>query len=196
MRRDAGFTLVEVLIAMFIFALISVGTMTALTTTLRGKAQMDAKLSTIESLATARTLMSSDFSNIIPRAARNAYGGMERYIFSGDGDTLVTFMRAGRSNPGGLEPRSEFQRVSYVFENGALIRKTQVQNNPAPQSQSIDRTLLTDLENVEIRFRTSEQTVSQIYLEPTDTARFPDIITIEAKFNNGDTLTQHFETRL
>ncbi len=196
MKRDAGFTLIEVLIAMFIFALISAGTMTALTTSLRGKAQMDTRLETIETLATARALMSSDFSNLTARPARDAYGGMERYMLFGDGEVLVSFMRAGRPNPGGLETRSEFQRVSYIMDNGNLIRRAQLQTNPAPQSNSSDRILLSGISDIEVRFTTAEQTVSQIFLEPADIAKFPQIITIEAEFDNGDTLTQHFETRL
>ena len=43
-HNDAGFTLVEVLISMFIFALLTAGTMTALTQSLRGKASLDTSM--------------------------------------------------------------------------------------------------------------------------------------------------------
>ena len=71
---DQGFTLVEVLVALFIFSLISLGTMTALTTALRGQAQLKEATETIAQIETARALMKSDMANLILRNNRDAYG--------------------------------------------------------------------------------------------------------------------------
>ena len=43
-HKEAGFTLVEVLISLFIFALLTVGTMTAMTQSLRGKDRLAASM--------------------------------------------------------------------------------------------------------------------------------------------------------
>lgn len=211
-RNQSGFTLVEVLIAMFIFALISAGTMTALTASFRGKAQMNERLSAIAKIDGARALMKSDFENITLIPMRDAYGGQIQYAMTGGIDNLLQFTRKGRPNPGGLEARSEYQRVSYVFENGNLIRRTLTHANPAPQTAVMDRVLLNDLDNVSMTFRIqAQQTVStnraqiallqsygqeQVLVLPGQTTELPERITVEATFQNGDKLTQHFETGL
>ncbi len=208
-RRDAGFTLVEVLIAMFIFALISAGTMTALTSTLRGKAQMNEWLDDISRIDSARALMRSDFSNLWLLPVRDAYGSNELYVMSGGVDNLIEFTRAGRSNPGGLDARSEFQRVSYVFENGDLIRRSLVHDNPAPQTRAIDRVLLSGLEAVSVRFhlrvggtdqpsnsRQPDLVQDYILVEAGQTQTLPYIVSVDAAFKNGDRLVQHFELSL
>lgn len=211
-RKQSGFTLVEVLIAMFIFALISAGTMTALTSSLRGKAQMNEHLSVIAEIDGARALMKSDFENITLIPMRDAYGGQVQYAMTGGIDNLVQFTRKGRTNPGGLEARSEFQRVSYVFEDGQLIRRALAHANPAPQTPTSDRILMRGLQSVSVSFRvTAKEPVAseraqvtllksysqdQILIEPNQSKDLPERITVEAIFENGDTLTQHFETGL
>jgi len=211
--KDQGFTLVEVLIAMFVFSLISVGTMTALTTTLHGQGQMNERLDDISEIELARALIKSDIANIHIRPVRDSLGTLEPYVLSGGLDSLLTFTRAGRSNPGGLETRSEFQRVSYVFEDGKLIRRSLAQVNPAPQTPTRDRVLLAGLADVSVEFRITtkrnatvgDETVSlnlhhfpaeQILVEPGQDKDLPSIVTFTTEFENGDKLTQHFEVSL
>ena len=101
-RGQAGFTLIEVLIAMFIFSLISVGATSALTSSLRGKAVMNERLDAISEIETARAIMRSDFAHIQLRQTRDAYGGVSPYGLSGGIEELINFTRSGRMNPGGL----------------------------------------------------------------------------------------------
>lgn len=217
-KFDQGFTLVEVLIAMFIFALISAGTMTALTGTLRGKAQMDERLSDINRVETLRAIMKSDFSNIRLLPMTDAYGGQKRYALSGGIENLMEFTRAGRANPGGLESRSEFQRVTYIFENGNFIRRTLAQADPAPQTPKIDRVLMEGLEDVVFKFHADPSSITvtssgsqtsvtrtvfdvnagqeHVLVSHKQPQDVPGLISVEMMFENGDQLTQHFELNL
>ncbi len=207
-RQDAGFTLVEVLVAMFIFALISAGTMTALTGSLRGKAQMNERLEVIADLDGARALMKSDFSNINLREMRDNYGGTLPYVLEGGTQTLIEFTRAGRANPGGLENRSEFQRVSYVFDGGNLIRRTLAQTNPAPQTGEYERILLSGLAAVKVTYHVPLPLGSVSYsglnlfekqsvqILPGQTQDIPEILSFDFEFSNGDHLVQYFELAL
>lgn len=211
--NEQGFTLVEVLIAMFVFSLISVGTMTALTTTLQGQAQMNERLDEISNIELARALIKSDMANIHMRPVRDNLGGFEPYVMSGGLDSLLTFTRAGRSNPGGLEPRSEFQRVSYVFKNGDLIRRSLTHVNPAPQTPTRERVILRGLADVSVEFRITTQReadvggetaslnlhhfpTEQILIAPGQENDLPTMFTLKAEFENGDQLIQHFEVSL
>jgi len=194
---QSGFTLIEMLIAMFIFSLISVGTMMALTSTLQGKSQLDERLDAIHNIEAARALMKSDFTHLHLRPSRDIQGGREDYVLSGGQDPLVSFTRTGRTNPGGLGQYSEIQRVFYVFENGQLIRRVYSHENPASQTPIIDRVLMDDLANVSVDFRMDNYSQGQVLIRHgDDQAQLPSMISFEARFENGDVLIQHFELAL
>jgi len=63
----------------------------------------------------------------------------------------VTFTRGGWTNPAGL-PRSELQRVSYVIENGALIRQYVVELDATPNDPMVRRLLVDHVKNFSIRY--------------------------------------------
>jgi len=149
-QNEAGFTLVEVLISLFIFALISVGTMTALTQSLQGKDRLAASMDELNQLNAARAIMRADISALTLRPSRDELGGSNPYVLTTDGEALLSFTRRGKENPGGLEMRGDLERVEYLFENGALIRRSFAHENPAQLPTKYDRILLDDLRAAEI----------------------------------------------
>lgn len=148
--NEAGFTLVEVLISLFIFALISVGTMTALTQSLQGKDRLAASMEEINQLNAARAIMRADMSALTLRTSRDELGGINPYVLTTDGEALLSFTRRGAQNPSGLEKRGDLERVEYHFESGALIRRSYAHENPAQLAAKYDRVLLDELERADI----------------------------------------------
>jgi general secretion pathway protein J len=69
----------------------------------------------------------------------------------GRNDAIVTFTRAGWSNPAGIQRPVE-QRVRYRFIEGALVRENWLAVDPALNLEPKQRTLLTKVSAVEIRF--------------------------------------------
>jgi general secretion pathway protein J len=69
----------------------------------------------------------------------------------GSSDVLLTFTRAGWSNPAGIQRPAE-QRVRYRFFDGALVREHWLSVDPALNTEPRQRTLLTRVTAVEIRF--------------------------------------------
>jgi general secretion pathway protein J len=67
------------------------------------------------------------------------------------GQLLLSFTRGGWTNPAGL-PRSELQRVSYVLENGALIREYQVELDATPNDPMVRKLLIDHVKNLSVRF--------------------------------------------
>jgi len=192
-RGEAGFTLIEMLVALVIFSLLSVGATTAMISSLRTKAQLDQAIYAVKEIETARALMKSDISNLVLRPNRDPYGNPEQYILSGGAETVLTFTRSGRENPGGLEKRGALQRVAYVFENDALIRRAYSVDNPAPLTPLHDRVLVSDLENVFISFEDDNQSFRQIYV-PNDQSSLPvNLMILTLRFSDGDELVQKFE---
>ena len=149
--REAGFTLVEVLISLFIFAIISAGTMTAFTQSLRGKARLGEAVGELNALNSARAIIQSDMGALVLRPMRDELGGTLPYMLTTDGEALLTFMRAGVENPGGIERRGDLARIEYHFEQGSLIRRSFEHVYPAPNTKSFDRILLSDLQGAEVQ---------------------------------------------
>lgn len=151
-KNEDGFTLVEMLIAMFIFSLISVGSMAALTGGLRGKEQIAARMDAAASNDTARALIKADLDHLILYPARDPLGTPEPYQLAGGDNNLMAFTRTGRANPGALEARGDLQRVEYRFTDGAIIRRALASANPAPDVAVIERVLYDDVQSAEMKF--------------------------------------------
>ncbi|WP_371395723.1 type II secretion system minor pseudopilin GspJ [Fretibacter rubidus] len=195
--QDTGFTLVEVLIALFIFSLISVGSVSALSSAMNGKAQIEAKLDAMTDIQLTRTLMQADFDAVILRPTRDSFGMMEPYVLRGGIDNLISFTRTGRPNPGGLERRGDLQRVSYVFEDDRLIRSSLSHENPGQNTATIDRVLLNDLDDVDIVFFTRGQQTAWPIIELAQ-GNGNNLIgaQVTITFKDGRILTQDFELSL
>lgn len=156
-QGEAGFTLIEVLISLFIFSLISVGTMTALTQSLRGKTRLDEAVANINKLNSARAILSADLSTLTLRPMRDELGGVRPYSLTTDGEPLLTFTRRGRENPGGLEARGDLERVEYHLINNEFIRRSFAHENPSSDPQHFDRVLLSDIQDITLRGHSAEQ---------------------------------------
>lgn len=152
-RKECGFTLVEVLISLFIFALISAGTMGAMFQTFAAKDRLDIASAELANIAAFRTIVRADMNAMDLRPMRDGVGGMEAYLVTTlnaeESDAILTFTRLGRTNPAGVA-RGQAQRVRYVFRDGQFIRESLIHENPAQRSEWDGRVLLDDLEKVEV----------------------------------------------
>lgn len=115
----AGFTLVEVMVALMIFGLIASAGVALLAFSVRAQGVTTARLDDLGALARQSSLMAVDLAQAVDRPARDERG--TRFpAFVGDAASM-TFVRAGWSNID-AEPRSTLQKVSYRFGDGALQR--------------------------------------------------------------------------
>ena len=108
----------------------------------------------------------------------------------------MTFTRAGRENPGGLEKRGSIQRVAYVFEDNKLIRRSYAADNPAPLTPLRDRVLIDKIETASVSFEDDRISYSQLYV-PRDQTNIPvNLLVLTLRFEDGLELVQKFELRL
>jgi len=185
-HNEAGFTLVEVLISLFIFALISVGTMTAFTQSLQGKDRLAASMDGLNQLNAARAIMRADMSALSLRPSRDELGGINPYVLTTDGEALC------------LEPRGDLERVEYYFEDGALIRRSYAHENPAQEAASFDRVLLDNLQDTKLYAVTYQfnvlSKIEGLRLETSATdALKPNAILIEVTDEFGEVTEHLFE---
>lgn len=192
---EQGFTLVEMLISLFIFAIISVGTFSAMNGSLQGKAQMDEKITQMQNIEAMRALIKSDMDNLILRPSRDILGNDDTYVLSGGLGSLIDFTRAGRVNPGGLEARGDMQRVKYVFEQGELIRRYLGHVNPAPNTPEFDRVVLSGLNDVRMQFVSGSGLASRVFVNAGEPSPYKAVY-LEIEYANGERLNQYFELGL
>ncbi|MGJ8560626.1 MAG: type II secretion system minor pseudopilin GspJ [Litorimonas sp.] len=148
--RQAGFTLVEVLVSMFIFSLISIGALIALTATLDARERSEARIEQVERLAAARRVMADDFAAMTLRQNRDGLGGFIDLSREAAQTDAFTLTRRARPNPDGAFARGDLLRVSWRVENGQLIRSFLPHENPAYVEPPIDRVVLDGVEKIEV----------------------------------------------
>lgn len=115
---QSGFTLVEMLVALVIFALLSAAGVAVLRGSVDAQAAVSSRLAQLGALGRLHSLLSSDLGQAADRPTRGPSGS--RPAFTGDPNAMQ-FVRSGWTNLDG-EPRSDLQRVEWRFAGNSLNR--------------------------------------------------------------------------
>ncbi len=119
--RARGFTLLEVLVAIAILALIAVGAYQLLAGTISTRDSGMAHEKALQDLQKAEMLMQRDFLQAAARSIRDEYGDVQPGFYIPQ-ENVVEFTRRGLRNPL-QETRSDLVRLRYRLEGGQLIRE-------------------------------------------------------------------------
>lgn len=114
----AGFTLMEVLVAISIFALIGVASYRVLSSVMEADGRVAQRSEQMRAINRAFWLIQQDAEQLVQRNVRDNSGVIaDNYLRVQNGvDLPLQFTRGGRANPLGL-PRSSMQRVAYAVGN-------------------------------------------------------------------------------
>lgn len=197
LKKQSGFTLVEVLVALFIFSILSAASMAVLTSTLRSKDLMKRKSVELRQRATLRILLKSDFANTLAVPKTDAFGQPEQAIFIGGSigdERFLSLSRTGWDNPGGIEQRSSLQAVEYVLKDKALIRQVRARFNPVTATPVSEQNLMSGVERVTLGFFDGEKWQENWLTgaPPIGVPSMPILASVELEFENGDKLRQVF----
>ena len=163
-QDEGGFSLVEVLVSVFIFAVIGTVSVALMAASLDAQEVNRTALDRTARLDRARTLLRDDVGQIVLRPARDAQGYREPQLFAGsdsglvraDGDdterVLLELMRRGRPNPGLLRPRSSLIRVEYLVRGDRLVRRAYDYPDPDLETRVVETILAEGVEDVRIEF--------------------------------------------
>lgn len=138
----AGFTLVELLVAIFIFAIVSAIAMGGYNELVKQSDIASAGAARTRNVQAAVQRLALDFTSIEPRPVREPLGDSMQPALRADARTeqIAELTHSGWSNPAGA-PRSTLQRVSYRLEDDKLMREYWV---------VLDRTLTGEPERAEL----------------------------------------------
>ncbi len=147
----AGFTLLELLVALSIFALISAMAYGGLQGVLDQQQQTEQRAARLADLQKAYRIIQRDIEQIVNRKVRNEFGDSIGPLVGGSGFTGVEFSRAGHPNPAGFL-RSDIQRVAYVPDQDSVLRRTWRVLDRAQDSVPDEQILIEDMREFSMRF--------------------------------------------
>ena len=142
-----GFTLIEVLVAFLVFAIIGLISSQLLSQTVRQQASLSERGDRLGSVHRAMQILQRDIMQIANRSVRDQYGDALRPLMIGS-DGVIEFTRVGWRNPLRL-PRAEVQRVGYLWQDNKLIRGYWRTLDRSYDDEPTYQTLLEDVERVE-----------------------------------------------
>lgn len=149
--RSTGFTLLELLIALSIFALISVVAFTGLQSSIDSRERTTAHADRLIRIQKAFNFLRQDLEQAVPRPVRDQLGDLDpTNAFEQVPDGMV-FTRGGRRNPLGLE-RSSLERLGYRLQDGRLVRSRWAALDQPPEPRVEELPLLEDVDAVSFRF--------------------------------------------
>jgi len=150
--QQTGFTLVEILVAVAVFAVFSVMVYGGLSAVMRARVQTDQVAKDLSQLQMVFLRFKRDIVQAVNRPVRGSYGNTESAFTSNDfGAVRLVFTRTGYPNPAGLA-RSDLLRVAYGVEDKVLYRIHWPVLDQAEDSQPLRLKMLEGVEDVELQF--------------------------------------------
>ncbi len=120
-----GFTLIEMMVALLIFAMIAAAGVSLLSFGVRAQEAATMRLDDVAGVRRLSVLLSNDLAQTVPRVARGSDGAVLRAFTGNDGrsDPLVMgYVRGGWTNPD-AKARPGIQRVDVTLKEGRLERR-------------------------------------------------------------------------
>lgn len=149
--NDGGFTLIEVIVALMIFAVVSVLAAQGLRTLIRSHQIVLAQSDKLEKLQIALALMNRNISQTLDRPIINQQNVIRPALFGGS--SYVEFTHGGYVNPQGIELRSTLQRTAYFLDTqGDLVQRNWPVLDRTAKTLPTDRILIKHIAGLKFRY--------------------------------------------
>jgi general secretion pathway protein J len=187
---ENGFTLVELLVSLLIFSLLSAAGVALLSFSVRAQESAGARLDDLAALRRAGALIAGDLAQAAPRLQRDQAGRSHPAFFGGTGETglALAFVRRGWEN-GDEAPRPSLQKVEYGLVDGRLLRRAYPMVDGAAPFASVP--LLERVDSLRFRYRDQKGEWRDRW-DPTDPSRLPRAVEMVVAVAGRGTTRQLF----
>jgi general secretion pathway protein J len=155
-HKQFGFTLIEVVVALAVFAIVGITAFSGLSAILKWQTDLEIRSDQIKSIQLTLKYLERDINRAITRPIRDQYGDTQP-AFSSDGESIMSLTYSGWRNPAGLR-RSNLQRVAYEVNENQFKRHSWNRLDGAISEDAREVVLLEEVENVEIEFLNQNNT--------------------------------------
>ena len=182
-KRQSGFTLIEIMVAVAIFALIAAITFPALIQFLDMRERINAKNESLDTLQKTFLFMSRDFAYAVNRLNKDEFGDPLKTTLSINDDELIELTAAYQDfNLDGLGvPR----RVRWVLENQTLYRLQYPVMDPDGDTKAYRQALLTGVDDVEMTVFSIEDGRDSESRRWNEATRLPNMIRVKVEMESG-----------
>jgi general secretion pathway protein J len=151
--REQGFTLIEVLLAMALTALIGVMAYQGLSSAINALESQETEVTSITNLQTAWRIIGEDLQQATYREITDEEEETKESFIGGgdDKEILMEFTRSGWANPLG-QRRSEIQRVRYLLKDRQLWREHWLTLDRLKEPEPIRLMLLENIDSAKLEF--------------------------------------------
>lgn len=184
-NRIKGYTLIEVLVALTVFAILATITSSAMYNAYSTQKIVASHSESLIQVELATTILERDIKQVVFRPVVREQMQMKPAFWGNQ--TYFEFTRDGILNPNSIEKKSTLKRVAYLCSKGQLIRRSWPQlDTPKPKTYS-EKIILKDLKQCEFSFfdkkrqNLSEWTIEQ----PSNNQKFqmlPIAVQVNLKF--------------
>lgn len=152
-----GFTLLELLVALTVFAIMASAAYSGLHYILLTQAALDAHQQRLAALQFAMYRLEQDITQAIPRSIRDAYGAQQPAMLGGNlRDEILILTRHGWDNPLD-QPRATLQRVAYRLQHQQLLRLHWIVLDGGTPQVAQQLALLDQVHAVQVRFLNAQR---------------------------------------
>ncbi len=153
-RWEGGFTLLELLVAIAIFAVIGALALGGLNSVLTQQEIARRQLDRLNDVQRAIRTVTNDMSQLVGRSVRTDSAGTEEEPVAApcNFEYIICVTRDGWRNPFALFDRGELQRVQYKLDDGKLIRVYWAGLDRPLSAEPREEVLMGDVEAFEVAF--------------------------------------------
>ncbi|MES2354172.1 MAG: type II secretion system minor pseudopilin GspJ [Pseudomonadota bacterium] len=197
-QNSAGFTLLEVLIAIIIFALMATISYRGLTAILDSKRQVSAESEKWKKIAILFTRLERDFAVVVPRPVRgatqpylDAFSGEQTAV--GDNGAQLAFTRMGSNDD--TSALAAPQRVGYRFRNGTVELLLWPVLDQAPRTVPTIGVLIDDVNDMKFRYfddKGSPLARWPAVSDPNGSTVLPKAVEVTVTLKSNEVLTRLF----
>jgi len=194
-KIPSGFTLLELVVALAIFALISVFAYRALDLVLETRIKVTAEGKKWRDITLLFTRMEQDMSRLANRPVRDSRDLLSPALIGepvpvGEDDAQLAFTRLGLEGQSGV--LGDVQRLGYRLKNGKVEMLVWPVLDQAPRTRPEAETLLSGVKGMEIRYLGAEGTWWTRWPKPGAPGELPRALEITLELPSGERMSRLF----